>query len=136
MKESRRLAAVRLLLLVTLTVCILACALAWVYQAACSFEVATPVARTPAGGEARFRLWQSDCLLGALASACYEPPVVDVRGLPDGAAVEAVEYLDCHQSDLVVATETTAAAGSYRLTIGREGALFPGERAVLEIAAP
>jgi hypothetical protein len=136
-KESRRMAAVRLVLLVALTVCLLVCALAWAYQAACSFEVADPtVVRIPAGGEARFRLWQSDCLLGAFARACYEPPVVEVRGLPDGAVVKAVEYLDCHQSDLVVATETTAAPGSYRLTIRQEGAFFPGERAVLEIAAP
>lgn len=136
MKESKRMAAVRVGLLVTLSVCLLACALAWVYQAACSFEVATPEVRVQAGEEARFRLRQLDCLLGAFASACYEPPAVDVRGLPDGAAVKAVEFVDCHQSDLVVITETTTAPGSYRLTIGREGAWFPGERATLEIAAP
>ncbi|MDD3825158.1 MAG: hypothetical protein PHY79_04215 [Anaerolineae bacterium] len=136
MKESRRMAALRVGLLVALSVCLLACALAWVYQAACSFEVATPEVRVRAGQEARFRLRQSDCLMGAFASACYEPPAVDVRGLPDGAAVKVVEFVDCHQSDLVVTTETTAAPGSYRLTIGREGAFFPGERAVLEIAAP
>ncbi|HSJ52939.1 MAG TPA: hypothetical protein VLC52_04260, partial [Anaerolineae bacterium] len=116
MRESRRMAVARLVLLVALTVCLLACALAWTYQAACSFEVADPtVVRTPAGLEARFRLWQSDCLVGVFAHACYEAPVVEVRGLPDGAKVKAVEYLDCHQSDLVVATETTAAPGSYPL---------------------
>jgi len=131
------MAAVRLALLVALTVCLLACALAAIYQAACSFEVADPtVVRTPAGGEARFRLWQSDCLVAIFGRGCYLAPVVEVKGLPDGAAVKAVEYLDCHQSDLVVATETTAAPGSYRLTIRQEGALFPGERAVLEITAP
>jgi hypothetical protein len=136
MKESRRMAAVRLILLIALTLCVLACALAWTYQAACSFEVATPTVRVAAGDEARFRLWQSDCLLGAMAHACYEAPVVDVRGLPDGAAVKAVEWLSCHESDLVVATEMTAVPGSYRLTIGREDAFVPGERAVLEVTAP
>ncbi len=136
MKESRRMAAARLTLLVMLTLCILACALAWVYQAACSFEVVTAAARVRAGGEARFRLWQSDCLLAVIGRACYEAPPVDVRGLPDGASVETVEWLDCHQSDLVIATQASAAPGSYRLTIGREDALFPGERAVLEITAP
>jgi hypothetical protein len=130
------MASIRLVLLAALTLCILACALAWIYQAACSFQVATPAVRTPAGGEARFRLWQSDCLLGAIASACYEAPAVDIRGLPHGTTVKSVEWLDCHQSDLIIATETTATPGSYRLTIGREDALFPGERAVLEITAP
>jgi len=135
-QESRRMAALRVGLLVALSVCLLACALAWVYQAACSFEVATPEVRVRAGEEARFRLVQSDCLMGVVASACYEPPAVDVRGLPDGSAVKVVEFVDCHRSDLVVTTETTAAPGRYRLTIGREGAFVPGERAVLEIAAP
>jgi hypothetical protein len=135
-RESRRMASIRLVLLFALTLCILSCAAAWIYQAACSFKVATPVARTPAGGQARFRLWQSDCLLGAFARGCYEAPVVQLRGLPQGATIGAVEWLDCHQSDLVIATEATVAPGSYRLTIGREDALFPGERAVLEIVAP
>ena len=136
MRESRRMAAVRLVLLIALTLCILACALAWVYQAACSFKVLTPQVRVPAGEEARFRLLQSDCLMGAIGQACYEVPAVKVEGLPTGAAVKAVEGLDCNQADLVVVTETTVAPGRYQLTIGREDAMVPGERAVLEIVAP
>lgn len=136
MRSRRRVRVAGLVLLGLLSLCIVACFVAYVYQDACRFEMAESTVRARPGEEVRLRLWQWDCLIGIFAHACYNVPQVSVQGLPPGATVQGVEWLDCHESDLILSIDAATAPGSYRLRVKGPTVLVPAERVVLEIVAP
>ncbi len=134
---SRRQKIALIFLLFIVVVCVGACTVAWIYQERCMFEVEPPTTVVSAGSEAHFTLLQWDCLLAYLGfHACYETPSVQIKGLPPGSVVRSIEWLGCHESEMIIATQPDTPAGVYRLAIKREGSRTLPDHATLKIVAP
>jgi hypothetical protein len=136
MKRTSKIRTIQSLLLIVVACCLVSSAAAWVYQVKKTFIAGTEHSTVPAGETAHFRLWQSDGLAAAFGHACYLEPQVSVEGLPAGSEVSGVNWLNCHESSLSIATQPTIPPGIYRLTIKRVDAIAFPIRVTLEIVEP
>jgi hypothetical protein len=135
MRSRRRLFG--LVLFAALITCAVSCGLVSIYQATCSFDVEPSELTVHAGDTTNLMLFQWDCVLSYLGfHACYEVASAQTEGLPPGSAVEGIEWLGCHESELTISTQPTTPPGAYRLTVRLSHGWAPVERVTLRVLAP